>query len=527
MDLKETLQQSAAWRQWEDVAIKNHHGIVIPLFAIHSKNSCGIGEYLDLIPLIDWCKSVGMDIIQLLPLNDTGMDKSPYNALSAYALNPIHITIHAIKGIETTPGYHELFSQLQQLNKRSHIDYRKVREYKTRLLKAYYHRHHNSITKTAGYQQFLAKNSWATNYALFKTLKEINSWQHWECWPQAMKTPSEQEYKQLLDEHKDPVRFHLFVQYCCYNQLKKVKEYASANNFLIKGDIPILLSKDSADVWEKRELFFLDLSAGAPPDFYNQEGQSWGFPVYNWEEMEKQGYCWWKQRLEVAENFYHTYRIDHIVGFFRIWTIPPGKTAKEGKFFPEEESIWIAHGKKIMLMMLDSSLMLPIGEDLGVVPNDVRSSLKELGICGTKVMRWERYWEEDQRFIPPDKYIPESLTTVSTHDADTLVLWWKDFPEEAKAYCLYKQWEYNTILSYEKLKDILKESHHTHSLFHINLLNEYLSLFPHLVHKNPEDERINIPGKILERNWSIRFVPSVEEITADKALHKAVRDVVK
>ena len=178
-------------------------------------------------------------------------------------------------------------------------------------------------------------------------------------------------------------------------------------------------------------------------------------------------------------------------------------------------------------MMLASSNMLPIAEDLGDVPPEVRVCLSELGICGTKVMRWERYWEKDKSFIPFKDYPPLSMTCVSTHDSRTLQLWWSDFPDEAKDYAAFKHWTYSPTLTVEQRKEILWDSHHTPSLFHINLLQEYLALFPELVWPQPEDERINIPGKVLATNWLYRFRPSVEELTAHEGLKKAIEQILK
>jgi 4-alpha-glucanotransferase len=211
------------------------------------------------------------------------------------------------------------------------------------------------------------------------------------------------------------------------------------------------------------------------------------------------------------------------VGFFKIWAIPYGRPSKEGFFLPQDQNLWIPQGKKILEMMLASTSMLPIGEDLGAVPPEVRKALLELGICGTKVIRWERRWQEDRSFIPVDEYIPESLTTVSTHDSTTLREWWLEDGEEVSAYCQFKGWEYKAPLSFKKQLAILEDAHKSTSYFHINLLQEYLTLIPKLSWPDPKDERINIPGVVMDRNWTYRFKPTIDEITSNEKLAEIMR----
>ena len=309
--------------------------------------------------------------------------------------------------------------------------------------------------------------------------------------------------------------------------VRRGQTYSDRKYVLIKGDIPILIGRDSADVWCHRDIFCIKNSAGAPPDMYSATGQNWGFPVYDWDKLEEQDYVWWRQRLITAERLYHLYRIDHIVGFYRIWAIPHGKSGRDGHFIPGGEHEWIPHGERIMRMMLESSQILPIGEDLGVVPTEVRDNLASLGICGTKVMRWERKWHGDQSFIDPTEYTSMSMSTVSTHDSETLEEWWEKNPKESKLYSSSHGWEHKENLTPEHRTSLLRACHHSNSLFHINLLQEYLALFPDLISSNPEDERINIPAKISTKNWSYRFKPSVEEIMADTRLGDAIREILR
>lgn len=293
------------------------------------------------------------------------------------------------------------------------------------------------------------------------------------------------------------------------------------------GDMPILIDRDSADVWLHPSLFDLSYSAGAPPDMFTSDGQNWGFPIYNWEALAETHYQWWVDRLQWSSHYFHIYRIDHIVGFFRIWSIPVGLKGNEGFFIPKDENTWVDHGQRLMLMMLNACSMLPIGEDLGVIPPNVRACMKALGICGTRVMRWERNWEGDQSFIPPEQYQVESLTAVSTHDSETLQQWWQNHPEEAQLYCQLKGWNYHPILSRDYHLGILWESHHTNSLFHINPLQEYLALVPGISWPNVEDERINTPGSFSDKNWSYRMRLSLEDLFQQSTLIHTIQELIR
>lgn len=523
-----TLLSTPAGAQWRQIGVRQHHGINLPLFSLRTRQSCGIGEFTDLYPLLDWCKELGLDIIQLLPLNDGGLETSPYCSLSAFALNPMHLGLAHLPYLEKVPEVNTRLHALQQLSQTQRVDYPRVHDEREAFLRLYYQYAGPVVTNTYDFHQFNFQHLWLDTYALFKTIKVEQQWQSWEAWPDALRHLTAQHYQNLLHKYKEEVTYHRFIQYLCFQQLTQVKKRAQDKGIFIKGDIPILINRDSADVWRHCKLFALDYAAGAPPDLYSEEGQLWGFPLYNWEEMEKHHYNWWKERLTVASAIYHIYRLDHIVGFFRIWGVPLGKSAKNGSFIPADPTTWVPQGEKILRMMLAHCPLLPIGEDLGVIPPEVRTCMRHLGICGTKVMRWERLWNtEDQPFIPPQDYPVESMTTVSTHDSETLQLWWKNNPQEAEAYARFKDWPYEPLLSIEQHREILRDSHHTASLFHINLLQEYLALVPGMTWPDPEDERINIPGLISPKNWSYRFKPYVEELIASASLRQEFQHILK
>ncbi|MBS0616204.1 MAG: 4-alpha-glucanotransferase [Verrucomicrobia bacterium] len=494
-----------------------HHGIDLPLSALRTQKSSGIGEFLDLLPLIDWCEGLGLDTIQLLPLNDSGHDPGPYNALSSCALHPIYLSLHALPGVKKLPDCKHLLSTPR-------VAYAEVLALKLDFLRTYIETTGPQILKDPAFDHFLQENPWAVSYGLFKHLKDRLGHTYWMSWPAEIKESSE---KALVKKYWDEILFHILVQFLCFTQMSKVKAHSKDKKIQIMGDIPILISTESVDAWQNPDLFDFSLAAGAPPDAYNAEGQHWGFPLFNWDEMKKQNFAWWKERLKVASHYYDLYRIDHAVGFFRIWAIPHGKSPQEGKFIPENPALWIPQGKEILQTLLDASPMQAIAEDLGDVPPSVRTCLTGLGIPGTKVMRWEREYNDHGAYIPLEKYPRLSLTTVSTHDSETLQQWWQNDVESAKIFAAGRGWTYSPDLTFEHRLSILQDAHHTPSLYHVNLFQEYLALFPELVAPRPEDERINIPGKVLPTNWTYRLRPSLEDIVAHDPLRKCLTKVVQ
>ncbi len=482
---------------WQKIGAHPHHGIVLFLPALHSQQNFGIGEFLDLIPLIDWCKKVGFDCIQLLPLNDSGNDPSPYNVVSTCALDPIFLSLSALQiAIPGPPPSTRL----------------EIFQKKLSLLRAYFNQNFATLCETTHYQTFLSDNPWLTAYAHFKALKEQHGGKHWIDWPIDSPPPPPSE------EH-----FYIFLQFLCFQQMRRVRDYATQAHVFLMGDFPILPSSDSADVWASPNQFHLDIEAGAPQDAYNPNGQHWGFPLPNWQVMEQTQFAWWKLRLRTLESLYHIYRIDHAVGLFRIWGIPKGKPPLEGAFVPADRALWVPRGKKLLELFIESSPLLPIAEDLGTIPEEVYPILKELGICGMKVVRWQ---QQGGHYTPFDQYEPLSLTTLTTADMSLLASWWKSTPNESVPFAHFMHIPYHPLLSASQRLTILRAAHRSSSYFHINLLQEYLALFPELCFLDPESERINIPGTILPTNWTYRFRPSVETIVSHQMLADTIRNTI-
>ncbi|WP_284441542.1 4-alpha-glucanotransferase [Chlamydia gallinacea] len=512
------IQNSPAKHCWKILGTLPKHGIAVPLFSLHTQNSCGIGEYLDLLPLISWCRQHGLQIIQILPINDSD-DSSPYNSLSSVALNPLHLSLYDLQYIQDIPNANAQITMMQQLCKLPYVHYSQLRAAKWKFLDDYYrYALHRGALKNEEFQIFCEKEKyWLRPYAVFRSIKRHLNNAPINNWP---KTYTDiKNFSAIEKQFSYECSFFSYLQFLCFSQMSRVKDFADDNQIFLKGDLPILISKDSCDVWYYRQFFSSFGSVGAPPDIYNAEGQNWHLPIYNWNNLKKDNYFWWKVRLRYAENFYSIYRLDHISGLFRFWVVD---AKGKGRFEPAYSQEYIEQGIDILTHLLKASRMLPIGEDLGSVPQDIKQTLFKLGICGTRIPRWERHWDSDGSFIPFDEYPPLSVTSLSTHDSDTLALWWKHSPKEAQAFAQFLGLSFTPTLSEEDQRYILQLSHKTSSIFHINLLNDYLALCPDLVSKNLQYERINIPGRISKHNWVYKVQPSIERLSTHEKFNENI-----
>lgn len=514
-ELASFLSKTKTARAWNRIGVRPHHGICVPLSSLRSSKNCGVGDFGDLPQLIDWCKSVGFDCIQLLPILDSGDDPSPYNPISSFALNPIYLNLGALPDARLDPVLFHPFASTRRLS------YSRMRREKMRWLFKYYERCFSSVQNDPDYLLFLKKqHHWLDSYSLFMVFKEEYGGKQWKDWPE------EKRSRGACKADPHALDFHRFVQYHCNSQMRSVKEYAEEKGILLMGDIPLLISPDSADVWSAPHLFDMLREAGAPPDYYNPSGQRWGFPLFNLDAMRNEDFAWWKERVRIAAQFFHLYRLDHFVGLFRIWSFSDDFST-EGAFVPADPSHWKARGEELLNAILSVSDMLPMAENLGIIPPIANQTMHRYGICGMTILRWQRRWDVDGSFIPYEKYPPLNLTSISTHDSETLEGWWKSQPSEASLFADFKHWTYEPELAQWQRKEILRDSHQTPTLFHINLLQEYLALFPELVSPQPEEERINIPGTIAPGNWTYRLRPSIEEIAIHQGLKEAIHEILR
>ena len=311
-------------------------GTAIPVFALRSADDFGVGEFYDLKKMVDWAAATGQSILQLLPINDTTMlhtweDSYPYNPNSTFALHPQFLHLPAV-GVKVDEEYKALQAELNSLEQ---IDYERVNAAKLELLKKAFAKTFKKLSAKKEYQLFVEKNShWLLPYAAFCVLRDLNGTPDFSQWKGYAKY-NRKKVAAFCEEHREEIDFWCFVQYHLDLQLSEVCAYAHSKGVVFKGDLPIGISRTSVDAWLYPELFHMDSQAGAPPDAFSADGQNWGFPTYNWEKMAEDGYAWWKSRLAKMSEYFDAFRIDHILGFFRIWEIPLWtKSGLNGYFSP-------------------------------------------------------------------------------------------------------------------------------------------------------------------------------------------------
>ncbi len=464
-------------------------GTAIPVFSLRTEDGFGIGEFLDLKKMVDWAAATGQSVLQLLPINDTTMtgtwkDSYPYNANTTFALHPQFINLKAA-GLKEDKEYLAL---KEELNALPQVDYERVNNEKTRLLRKLFSR--LRVTARKDFQEFLAKNShWLLPYAAFCTLRDkfgttdFSQWKEYSVYKKS-------KVDAFIKKNQKEIDFHCFVQYELDKQLSEVCKYAHSKGVVLKGDLPIGISRTSADAWLYPELFHMDSQAGAPPDAFSEDGQNWGFPTYNWEKMAEDDYAWWKARLTKMGEYFDAFRIDHILGFFRIWQIPvgfesgldgyfnpalpyqaqevwdkgfnPNDTSlfiedphKQGFYHPRIGALktntfakmdWVQKGAfeslyndffyyrhnefwkqsalRKLPALLDSTEMLACGEDLGMIPATVPEVMDQLRILSLEIQRMPKSTEVT--FAHPADYPYLSVCTTSTHDMNPLRAWWEE-----------------------------------------------------------------------------------------------------
>ena len=474
---------------WFDRAGFRGAGTAIPVFSLRSEDDFGIGEFLDLRKMVDWASSTDQSILQLLPINDTTMthtwqDSYPYNANSTFALHPQFINLQAA-GVRMTPALKKLQKELNDLPK---VDYERVNAEKTRILRKLFAKVGADTLSSAEYRDFVRNNGiWLMPYAVFCALRDEKGTACFAEWGSYAKY-STRKANEYYASHKDEVDFHCFVQYHLDRQLREVRDYAHSKGVSFKGDLPIGISRTSVDAWCFPRLFNMDSQAGAPPDAFAADGQNWGFPTYNWEEMSKDGYAWWKARLGKMAEYFDAFRIDHILGFFRIWEIPvPEKSGLLGHFSPalpyasdeilakglpteglfvedphragywhprisakdtdaysalqdsqkstfdalyedffyhRHNDFWGRQALRKLPELLGSTGMLACGEDLGMIPACVPQVMDSQKILSLEIQRMPKGFGETFGRVQDYPYM--CVCTTSTHDMSPLRAWWEE-----------------------------------------------------------------------------------------------------
>jgi 4-alpha-glucanotransferase len=360
-------------------------GIAIPVFSLRSASSFGVGEFADMKLLVDWARETGIKMVQILPVNDTSAtyswkDSYPYAAISAFALHPIYINLQKVGGKKHSHIIKALSKKQKQLNGLPEIDYEQVIQFKINVLKELFELDDMSFLKEKEYESFFADNkSWLIPYAAFCFLRDKYSTSDFSKWKTHSQYNKDEVERLTANKSKQFrfIAFYYFVQYHLHLQLKEATDYAHKKGIAVKGDIPIGIYRYGCDAWTAPELYNMDMQAGAPPDDFTIKGQNWGFPTYNWKKMEEDQFDWWRQRFHQMSNYFDAFRIDHILGFFRIWSIPVSSVEGIlGRFIPAlpiyvhefgERGIWFDYDRLCKPYITDAFLQSVFSEHVEFV----------------------------------------------------------------------------------------------------------------------------------------------------------------
>lgn len=466
-----TLQFDKKWRG---------SGVALPVFGVRSREGCGVGEFEDLKTVVDFCKKGGLQLLQLLPINDTGgmggeKDSYPYSAVSNFALHPLYLRVEGL-GDMGSAMKKEFQEEKDALNKSETVDYVNVVKVKEKYVRKMYARHKEEFLQSLEFTTWFEENQhWLVPYALFKFFMEVNGTSNYDQWG-ARKSISLEEMRTLASPdsfHFDYIGVVYYTQFNLHKQLSAAAEYASQNNVVFKGDLPIGVNRYCVDTWVNPSLFRLHMQAGAPPDFFSTHGQNWYFPTYDWEEMSKDNYGWWRSRLGQMEKYFHAYRIDHILGFFRIWEIPESfKTGMSGRFYP-------AHGIR-------------------------RQELESLGL-----------WDIDRYCMP---YVHDGLLQEMFHED-----WWKikdKFFEPLYGRLKFKE-ECDTERKVEKILTLPRDAPESEKRFNKKVKEHLFTLFNNVcLLRDVEDADVFHPRFMLQQTSSYAQLPSDEWKGALYNLHE-------
>jgi 4-alpha-glucanotransferase len=450
-------------------------GVLVPLFALRREDDLGIGDLGALREFIDWIAEIGFTLVQLLPINETGADNSPYNAISAMAIEPT--TLHLAPGSPEDLTRNDFADALSEIDlpglRRGRVKYRQVKELKQSVLeKAFANFSARADEKRRfEFKRFCEEeSSWLHDYALFRVLiEENNGSPAWDRWlPQHRTIETARNWLHDLPHDQQATlgrrqQFFSYVQWIAYQQWHAVKLYTEQRGVALMGDIPFGVSYYSADVFARRDEFVLDWSGGAPPEpffkddaFTQKWGQNWGVPLYRWDTMRANNFHWWRERVRGVRKIFHLCRIDHILGFYRIYAFP-WRPRKNKEFLPLDQIQMLERtggraphfvprddetpenreanrreGEEYLRVILhEAGPMRVIGEDLGVVPDYVRPSLRSLGIAGFKIPQWETH---DGMIILGQMYERLSVATYATHDHEPIRALWNEAFQQPQSY---------------------------------------------------------------------------------------------
>ncbi|MWC28114.1 4-alpha-glucanotransferase [Paenibacillus sp. MMS18-CY102] len=423
------LLQTNAAEQWKRIGTEQRVGVLMPLSSLYSSRSAGIGDFEDLKLAADWCARTGHTILQLLPLND--YYHSPYSTFSLFALDPMYTALDRLIGVPPS----ELKAEIKAIRSRfptglGCIDY-DIKQAKLDLLYAVFSRLGlGDAVDHKAYRDFAAENSdWLDGYALYTALKYDYSPDSWENWEPAYRDAVPAALGAFALANETRVQFIKWLQWQLYEQLKAAKQYANSLGVHLMGDLFYIVSRDSADVWKRRECFWLDLVPGLPPEPAHMQGQRWGDqPVYHWDTVTEAGGLM-ERRLQYCEHFYNIARLDTVSALFKMWYIP--RTAPDelqgvpGFYYPDSSGDFSQRGREALAKLQGFTRMLLCAENLSPACLSYTPVIRALGVPPINFQRWDKDWDVRHDFIPPSELDPVTIFTLSNHDTSLWADWWE------------------------------------------------------------------------------------------------------
>ena len=491
-------------------------GISLPLSAMKGKEDWGCGDMSSLQEWVEYFSNYEVKILQILPLWETSpREHCPYSALSAYAIDPIYISIKDVREVQKSETAQEILKDLQPEIENWHnnqrVSFDSIKPAKYRVLWAayeYFEQEEKDKKSNRWYNflQFQKKHAqWLLSYSIFRTAKDLYNWSSWTTWPEELKSRQITALKKFLIKNERQVMFFSYIQWIAQEQLEKARAFAKDKGVYLFGDIPFGVNFDSADVWANQPKFMLDCEVGAPKDALAEGGQKWGLPAYNWPLIAEQNFNLWRSRIARACEIYDIFRLDHLVGFFRTWIFKPGDEI--GCYDLNDEAAQKERGAKFLEAVVETAKdNLPVGEDLGVIPDYMREFMKEINMPGYRVVRWEK---DNEVFREPRNYPSASLATTSTHDTTTLKQWWEEMPSWQRA----NFWE---MVSAQKTDGNLPYTQDIAIEIWKRVLGSAsnLAIFP-IQDIIGTTDQINVPGTVNINNWTYRLPYTTEEFESN------------
>ena len=543
-------------------------GVLVPLFALRGEDDLGIGDTGALREFIDWAAEIGFKLVQLLPINEIGADNSPYNAVSALAIEPttVHLTPNSPQDL-TREDFDAVLSQvdLNRLRRRE-VKYHQIKKLRRRLLEKAFANFstHASDERQLEFRAFCKEEgAWLRDYAFFRLLMEENddsaAWHRWPAQHQSIER-SRSWLRDLPQGRQEALtarqEFFCYAQWIAHQQWRAIKSYAEERGVALMGDIPFGVSYYSADVFTRPDEFVLDWFGGAPPEpsfkddaFTQKWGQNWGIPLYRWDKMRANSFEWWRERVRAVRRIFHLFRIDHVQGFYRIYAFP-WRPRMNKQFLPLDYSQMLERtggcaphfvprddetpenreankreGEEYLRVVLDEAgATRLVGEDLGVVPDYVRPDLRSLGIAGFKIPQWE---VRDGTIAAGGKYERLSVATYATHDHKPIRALWEEAFERPNTNDEQSRATLERIAIFAGLNgqidglDFEKDFHPAimEALFKSESWIAAVMITDLLARKY----RFNVPGTKANLNWTQRMRRSISQLRASRKEQRRMR----